>query len=174
MATRIWSIRWTRPRRRSPSSYRAQRSKCTKRHRTASSSLIVIVWRGISWRLPADDLRPLLLRGTLPHHAGIALQWNERLAEIRPVLQLGDGNVITRLPPRAAAEQRARYVDHLRSVRPFVDKRRSASGAEAPCPAGRLFLKARDLRFALGHPEAAAPAADVGRVSGAMRPPARA
>src|SRR4029453_3781344 len=174
MATRIWSVRWTRTRRRSPSSYQARRSRCTRRRRTASSSPIVIVWRGKSWALPADDLTPFLLRGTLPHHAGEALQRNERLAEIRPVLHLGDGNLIARLPSCAAAEERARYVDHLRRVRPFVDERRSASGAEAPCPPGRLFLKACDLGFALGHPEAAAPAADVGRIGRTMRPPARA
>src|SRR5882757_8274472 len=144
MATRIWSTRWTRPHGRSPSSYKAQPSMCTKRRRMASSSPIVIVWRGISWPLPADDLAPLLPGGTLPHHAGIAFQGNQRLAEIRPVLQLGDGDVVARLTSGAAAEQRTRYVDHLRRVRPFVNERRSASAAEASRHAGRLVVKACD------------------------------
>src|SRR4030095_6348855 len=118
MATGIWSVRWTRTRRRSPSSCQARRSRCTRRRRTASSSPIVIVWRGKSWALPADDLTPFLLRGTLPHHAGEALQRNERLAEIRPVLQLGDGKVIAGPPSLAAPGERPRDVDHLRRVRP--------------------------------------------------------
>ncbi len=48
---------------RSPSSYRARRSRCARARRTASSSLIVIVWRRISRPLPADDLTPLLACG---------------------------------------------------------------------------------------------------------------
>ncbi len=58
--------------------------------------------------------RAALLLRALPDHAGKAFQRHQRLAGIGPFLQLFDGDVIERLPPGAAREQRARNVDHVR------------------------------------------------------------
>src|SRR5262245_50076992 len=70
--------------------------------------------------------RALLLFRALPDHAGIALQRHQRLAGPGPFLQLLDGDVVERLPPGAAGEQRAGNVDHVRRARALEDNRRAA------------------------------------------------
>src|SRR5215218_8448391 len=102
-------------------------------------------------------------RWAFPHNARIAFQGNQRFAEIGPVLELVDGDVIARLPARATPKERARDVDHMRRTSLFVDQRRSASGAKASGRSGGFVLKARDFGLALGHAKAAAPTADIGR-----------
>src|SRR6185436_8047549 len=49
----------------------------------------------------------------------------------------------------------------------------AAAGAERACVPGRLVFEAGKLPLALGHAETAAPTADIRRIGGAMRSPAR-
>jgi hypothetical protein len=119
-----------------------------------------------------ETVGPLLPSGTLPDDARKSFERDERLAGIGPVLQLLNAEVIQRLPAGAAQEQRARNVDHVGRARALVDQRRSAAAAEAAHPAGLPVLVAGDLIFSRGDPEALAPAADVGRVGGAVGEPA--
>jgi hypothetical protein len=114
----------------------------------------------------------LFLSGwALPHYSGKALQRYEWLAQICPVLQLVDGNVIARLAARAVPEECARYIDHLRRTGSLVKEWRSTSSAEIPCRPSGLVSITRDFCLALGYPKAAAPAADVGRIGRTMRTP---
>jgi hypothetical protein len=126
---------------------------------------------------PISRLTPLLPGGVpggaLPYYSGKSLQGNERLAQVGPVLQLVDGNMIAGLPARAAAEESARYVDHVRRTGSFINKRRSAAGAKAPGRPGGFIAKARDVCVALGHPKAPTPTADVSRIGRTMRMPGR-
>src|SRR5205823_14799973 len=54
-----------------------------------------------------------------------------------------------------------------------VDNRGTAPRAKAPRRPGRLILKAGQLRLALGHAKAAAPAPDICCIGGAMHTPTR-
>src|SRR5690349_9856600 len=56
-------------------------------------------------------------------------------------------------------------------MRPFVGDGCSALSAKASCRPGRLIVKACDLRPALGHAKAAAPAADISRIGCPVRAP---
>src|SRR5262245_39509301 len=66
-----------------------------------------------------------------PHHARKALERDQALAEIRPLLQLLDRDVIKRLAARAIGEERARNIDHCRRMRAFVSHWRAAALAKA-------------------------------------------
>src|SRR5260370_7934998 len=113
----------------------------------------------------------LFLFGALPHHAGKAFQRPQWLAGVGPLLQLLDRDVIERLPPGAAGEQRARNVHHVRRTRAFVKQRRAATRTEAAHGFGQFVLEARDRSLAFGDAKALAPASDIRRVSPAIRAP---
>src|SRR5580704_51395 len=81
---------------------------------------------------------PLGCSHTIPK----ALQRSQRLAPIGPILELFDRNTIVGFPTRPIPEECARYVDHVRRANSFVDDRRAALRAKAPCCPGRLVLKA--------------------------------
>src|SRR3954466_10871936 len=119
-------------------------------------------------RLPA-----LLPFRPIPHHARIALERDEPLAPVGPVLRLVDADMIDRLPPGAGFEQRTRNVDHLFPCT-LVDQRRAAAPAEAARAGSRVVLIARDLILTGRHAETLAPDAHIARVDRAMREPARA
>src|ERR1700687_3691218 len=108
----------------------------------------------------------------LPDHAGKALQRHQRLAGVRPFLQLLDRDVVERLPAGAPRKQRARDVHHVRRTRALVNQERVAARAQAAHGLCRFVLEAGDLGFAPGDAEALAPASDIGRIRRAMRAPA--
>src|SRR3974390_639761 len=92
---------------------------------------------------------PLLLRA-LPHHARKTVERHQRLAGIGPLLKLLDCDVIERLTPGAAREQRARNIDHMRRARPLVKQRRAALRAEAARSFRARVLVARDRGLTTG------------------------
>src|SRR5437868_2159716 len=82
-------------------------------------------------------------------------------------------DVIERLPPGAAGEQRARDVDHMRRARAFIGDRRAAMRAETAHGLGGLVLIAREAGLALDDTKTFAPASDIGCIGRAMRAAAR-
>src|SRR5262245_17330833 len=77
------------------------------------------------------SLGPLLLSRALDHHARVSFERSERGAEIGPVLQLLDTDVILRITAGASGKQCARYVDHLGRPLANIHQRRAAAFAEA-------------------------------------------
>src|SRR5262249_15691901 len=63
--------------------------------------------------------------------AGIALKRNQRLADVGPVLQFFDGDVVNRLTASAALKERARNVDHVPRASALVDQGRAAAPTKA-------------------------------------------
>src|SRR5262249_13174232 len=114
----------------------------------------------------------LLPARPLPHHAWEAGQRMERLAPVSPIRRLLDGDMIARLPPGAALEQRTWDIHHLRRMCAHVEDRRATARAEVPRGPRRFVREACDLSLALGDAESAAPASDIGGVGGAMGMPA--
>src|SRR5579872_2824775 len=115
----------------------------------------------------------LLSFRTLPDHAGKPFQRHQRLAGVCPLLQLFDGDMVERLAPGAAGEERARDVHHVRRTRTLVEQRRAAMRAKAAYGFCSLVLETRDVRLALDDTKTLAPASDIGRVRRAVRAPAR-
>src|SRR5262249_19968948 len=112
------------------------------------------------------------LLGSLAEHAGIALERNQRLAGIGPVLHLFDGDVVNRLTAGAALKESARNVDHVPRAGALVDQGRAAAPTKAAHRARFLLLETVDLALPRRDAKALAPGADVGGVHGAMRKPA--
>src|SRR5262249_7348843 len=112
------------------------------------------------------------LLGSLAEHAGIALERNQRLAGIGPVLHLFDGDVVNRLTAGAALKESARNVDHVPRAGALVDQGRAAAATKAAHRARFLLPETVDLALPDRNAKAPAPGADVGRVHGAMRNPA--
>src|SRR5215468_2871626 len=112
------------------------------------------------------------LLGSLAEHAGIALERNQRLAGIGPVLHLFDGDVVNRLAAGAALKESARNVDHVGRAGALVDQGCAAAPTKAAHRARFLLLETVDLTLPRRDAKALTPGADVGRVHGAMRKPA--
>src|SRR5215467_9253824 len=112
------------------------------------------------------------LLGSLAEHAGIALERNQRLAGMGPVLHLFDGDVVNRLTTGAALKESARNVDHMPRAHALVDQGRAAAPTKAAHRARFLLLETVDLALPRRDAKALAPGADVGGVHGAMRKPA--
>src|SRR4051812_16188933 len=119
-----------------------------------------------------EHLPALLPFRPIPHHTRIALERNEPLAAIGPVLRLVDADMIDGLPPGAGFEQRTRDVDHLFPCT-LVDQRRAAASAEAARAGVRVVLIARDLVLASPDAKALAPHTHIGGVHRTMRESAR-
>src|SRR5262249_16347315 len=112
------------------------------------------------------------LLGSLAEHAGIALERNQRLAGIGPVLHLFDGDVVNRLTAGAALKESARNVDHVPRAGALVDQGRAAAPTKAAHRARFLLLETLDLALPRRDAKALAPGVNVGGVHGAMRKPA--
>src|SRR6516225_7591495 len=112
------------------------------------------------------------LLGSLAEHTGIALERNQRLAGMGPVLHLFDGDVVDRLTAGAALKESARNVDHVPRAGALVDQGRAAAATKAAHRARFLLLETVDLALSRRDAKALAPGADVGGVHGAMRKPA--
>jgi hypothetical protein len=122
--------------------------------------------------IETSGLSPSFPARALPHKSGKTLQRDERLTEIRPVLQLVYRYVVARLAASAPAEESARDFDHMRRTQALVDQRRPAARAETSDRAAGFVMVASDVGRAFCDAKALAPATHIGRVSGTMRAPA--
>src|SRR5262249_21014058 len=104
-------------------------------------------------------------------HARKPPQWAKLFAQIGPFLQVVDGDVVARLAPDAAGEERARHVDVLLVA--LEGHRRSAGGAEAADAAAVRVLVAGEVVFALHEAKLARPRPHIGGVGSAVSAPRR-
>jgi len=101
---------------------------------------------------------------TYPNDARISLQRIKFFARVAPIGSFTDIEVVARLAARPVQQEGTRDIDHVRRMRAFIEKRRTASRAKAAGRTRSPIDVAGDTLCSLDQAIILAPASDIRRI----------